>query len=154
MDVLFRSLERDQELKNSVEKGGRVTNDDEIKSSVEELDRVLGRNYEWVNLNPFLVLKLPVNATDEDVKQRYRKLSSLIHPDKMLGEERARFGFEQVKKAYTTLLNKQKKKQVIELIAKTHRLVKSRRKKLIGKGVPLETLGDEESAISLEVMKA
>lgn len=42
------------------------------------------------------------DATEEDIKQRYRKISSLVHPDKCRpGEqERARDAFEEVTKAY------------------------------------------------------
>ena len=50
------------------------------------------------------VLALPLlgDATEEDIKQRYRKISSLVHPDKCRpGEqERARDAFEEVTKAY------------------------------------------------------
>lgn len=73
----------------------------------QEIDRLLQRNFQWKNLNPFEVLQLPSNASEDDVKRQYKKvracrsaaaragcvahvamaagaqLSMLIHPDKV-----------------------------------------------------------------------
>ncbi len=43
-----------------------------------EVNRVLGA----FKLNPFEQLGLPFDATQEEAKRQYRKLSLLIHPDK------------------------------------------------------------------------
>lgn len=40
----------------------------------EIIDRLLQHNYQWKNLNPYYVLDLDIDATDEDIKQRYRKV--------------------------------------------------------------------------------
>ncbi len=43
-----------------------------------EVNRILGA----FKLNPFEQLGLPYDATQEEAKRQYRKLSLLIHPDK------------------------------------------------------------------------
>jgi hypothetical protein len=58
--------------------------------------RILGRHWEWRNLNPYYVLQLGVDATDEDIKLRYKKLSLKVHPDRLRDVPNAREAFEQV----------------------------------------------------------
>ena len=66
-----------------------------LGSGASQLDRLLQRNAAWINLNPFEVLLLPPDASDDDVKARFRKLSALVHPDKHAGdEERANAAFQ------------------------------------------------------------
>jgi DnaJ family protein C protein 8 len=65
-------------------------------TSQEQIDRVLQVNYQWKNLNPYDVLQLDIDATEEDIKLRYRKLSTLVHPDKCLTIDNAREAFEEV----------------------------------------------------------
>lgn len=77
-----------------------------LGTSSSNIDRLLQVNYEWKNLNPFNVMMLKVDANAEDVKLRYRKLSTLVHPDKNIGEERAKDAFDEVKKAYNVLKDK------------------------------------------------
>jgi Flp pilus assembly protein TadD len=62
-----------------------------------QVERLLARHHEWRNLNPYYVLQLGADATEEDIKQRYRKLSRMVHPDRLRDMENAREAFEQVK---------------------------------------------------------
>lgn len=50
------------------------------------MDRLLQTNYKWRNLNPFEVLQLPTDASEDDVKRRYKQLSMILHPDKLRTE--------------------------------------------------------------------
>lgn len=59
-------------------------------------ERITGRHSEWRNLNPYYVLGLGVDATEEDVKLRYKKLSLKVHPDRLRDVPNARDAFEQV----------------------------------------------------------
>ena len=59
-----------------------------------QIARIISPNYKWKNLNPYEVLMLDTDATPEDVKGRYRKLSTLVHPDKRQGIADAREAFE------------------------------------------------------------
>ena len=69
----------------------------DLGTAEEQADRLLQPNYQWKNLNPFYVLQLGIDATEEDIKQRYRKLSTRVHPDKLRGRENAREAFEEVR---------------------------------------------------------
>jgi hypothetical protein len=69
-----------------------------LGSGAAQIDRLLQRNHEWINLNPFEVLCLPLGVTSEDVKARFRKLSALVHPDKHPGDsDRANAAFQEVR---------------------------------------------------------
>lgn len=35
-----------------------------------QYERIMEKNYEWRNLNPYFVLQLDIDATEEDIKQR------------------------------------------------------------------------------------
>lgn len=39
-----------------------------------QIERLLQPHFEWINLNPFRVLMLDTDATEEDMKQHYRKV--------------------------------------------------------------------------------
>ena len=43
-----------------------------------QYDRIMEKNYEWRNLNPYFVLQLDIDATEEDIKQRYDIDSTFI----------------------------------------------------------------------------
>jgi len=75
----------------------------ELGTGMEQYTRLTAKNYEFRNLNPFTVLQLGTDATEEDIKQRYRKLSSRVHPDKLRDVDNARVAFEQVNAAYRRL---------------------------------------------------
>jgi DnaJ family protein C protein 8 len=72
-----------------------------------------------LNLNPYAVLQVPLNATDDEVKKSYRSLSRYVHPDKNIDDrERAQEAFEAVNKAYKMLTEPdvlEKCKQVVAI---------------------------------------
>ena len=68
----------------------------DLGDAMTQYERLMAKHYEWRNLNPYYVLQLDIDATDEDIKQRYRKLAAKLHPDKMRGVENARECFEEV----------------------------------------------------------
>ena len=66
-----------------------------------QCERLLASHHEWKNLNPYYVLQLDNDATVEDIKFRYKKLSLKVHPDRNRDIENARQAFEYVSsKAY------------------------------------------------------
>ena len=71
----------------------------------EQIARLLADNYQWRNLNPFLVLDLPHTATVDDIQRRYKALSLLLHPDKNQNEPKAQEAYDQVLKAKAMLLD-------------------------------------------------
>lgn len=58
-------------------------------------------------MNPYTELDLPVTATSEEIRQRYRTLAQMHHPDKGGDEEL----FKRIKLAYEILSNPIRRKQ-------------------------------------------
>jgi len=74
-----------------------------------------GKNYRYKEEpgadDPYTVLEIPKDATEEQIKTAYRKLANKYHPDKVLhlGEEfrnLAEKRFKEIQKAYKELVNK------------------------------------------------
>jgi tetratricopeptide (TPR) repeat protein len=126
----------------------------ELGSGPEQVARILSSNYTWKNLNPYYVLQLDIDATEEDIKYRYKKLSAKVHPDKLIGIENARDAFEEVKNAYNKLLDEDQKKVIILNIENIKNEVKQARRKLISKGTKESTLPNLEDEITKKTMKA
>ncbi|OQR99218.1 hypothetical protein ACHHYP_07219 [Achlya hypogyna] len=117
-----------------------------------QIKRILQPHYEWINLNPYFVLMLDTDATDEDIKQHYRKLSSMVHPDKC-PDPRARDAFEEIKKAHDQMVNEDRRKLVVLTIKNAIAEVeKERRKKL--KKFKVSQLPPIEELKEKAVMKA
>jgi hypothetical protein len=81
-------------------------------TAIQHIERLTGKNAfvlflsfsnsKWKNLNPYRVLMLPVTASNEDIRQRYLKLSGMIHPDKC-SHPGAREAFEAVRSSHEML---------------------------------------------------
>jgi DnaJ family protein C protein 8 len=126
----------------------------ELGTGPEQVDRILSSNYKWKNLNPYYVLQLDIDATEEDIKYRYKKLSAKVHPDKLIGIDNAREAFEEVKDAYNKLLDESQKKVIMLNIENVRSEVTEERRKLKLKGTKEDTLPNLEDEISKKTMKA
>lgn len=107
----------------------------DLGTSAELVERLATGHYQWFNLNPYRVLMLDIDATDEDIKNRYKKLSTKVHPDKLRDMENAREAFEEVKKAYQLLMDMEQRTKFIANIELVREELQKERKRLIGKGV-------------------
>lgn len=126
----------------------------ELGTGPDQVARILSSNYKWKNLNPYYVLQLDTDATEEDIKYRYKKLSAKVHPDKLIGIDNAREAFEEVKDAYNKLLDESQKKIIILNIENVKHEVIEERRKLKAKGTKESTLPSLEDEISKKTMKA
>src|SRR3989338_2505080 len=61
--------------------------------------------------NYYDVLGIQKNASVDDIKQAYRKMSKELHPDKHKGDKAAEQKFKEVNEAYEILGNAKKKQQ-------------------------------------------
>jgi hypothetical protein len=43
----------------------------DLGDAKEQYERLIAPHYEWKNLNPYFVLQLDIDATEEDIKNRY-----------------------------------------------------------------------------------
>eukprot|EP00606_Chrysophyceae_sp_TOSAG23-5_P000930 GSChrysophyteH2.ASY1.ANO1.1287.1 assembled CDS len=110
----------------------------ELGTGMEQYTRLTAKNYEFRNLNPFTVLQLGTDATEEDIKQRYRKLSSRVHPDKLRGVDNARVAFEQVNAAYRRLQDEGQRNVLVKNIETIRADIKRTYKAETSNGVSLE----------------
>ena len=124
-----------------------------LGTSAENVSRLTPTHAAFKNLNPYHVLMLDTDATKDDIKMRYRKLSTLCHPDKNGGTDEARKAFEYVKDAYNYLTKDKNRDKTILIIEGARNRVRDERKFKLSKGVDEATLGDLEEALEKEVMK-
>src|SRR3954469_11600614 len=59
----------------------------------------------------YAILGVPASATQEEIKKKYRSLAAKHHPDKNPNDPKAADTFKAISEAYTTLGDKDKRKQ-------------------------------------------
>ena len=111
------------------------------------------KHAQFKNLDPFRVLVLDTDATPDDIKNRYKKMSVLCHPDKNGGSDQAKQAFEAVKDAYARLSDEKKRDRTILVIEGARERCRQERAFKLSKGVDPDTLPPEEEALQKEVAK-
>ncbi|KUF83918.1 Heat shock protein sti1 [Phytophthora nicotianae] len=62
-----------EENANCIKKEEKEKPPVDFGTSDKQIERLLQPHFKWINLNPFGVLMLDIDATEEDMKQHYRK---------------------------------------------------------------------------------
>ncbi|KAJ3702916.1 hypothetical protein LUZ61_006621 [Rhynchospora tenuis] len=93
-----------------------------------EVQRILGS----FKLNPFEHLNLPFDASTDDVKKQYRKLSLLVHPDKCKHPQ-AKEAFGALAKAQQLLLDPQERGYILDQVTAAKEELRAKRKKELKK---------------------
>ena len=65
-----------------------------LGKGLDHVQRLTDKHANFKNLDPFRVLVLDTDATPDDIKNRYKKMSVLCHPDKNGGSDQAKTAFE------------------------------------------------------------
>uniref|UniRef100_A0A3Q2DA95 DnaJ homolog subfamily C member 8 n=1 Tax=Cyprinodon variegatus TaxID=28743 RepID=A0A3Q2DA95_CYPVA len=104
------------------------------------------------------VLQIDPEATDEELKKRFRALSILVHPDKNQDDpDRAQRAFEVVDKAYKLLLEPEQKKRAVDVIQAgkeyVEHMVKQKKKQLKKDGKPQDVEEDDPDMFRQAVYK-
>ncbi|CAB1441451.1 unnamed protein product [Pleuronectes platessa] len=112
---------------------------DSVLTNKQQIERLLRPGASYFNLNPFEVLQIDPEATDDELKKRFRALSILVHPDKNQDDqERAQKSFEAVDKAYKLLLDPEQKKRALDVVHAgkeyVEHMVKEKKKQLKKEG--------------------
>lgn len=112
---------------------------DSIYTSDKQISRLLRPGSSYANLNPFDVLLLEPEATIDEIKKQYKKLSILIHPDKNPDDrERSQAAFDTVTKAYKALSDEKTRAKALEVVEeakfKVEQNLEEKRKKLKREG--------------------
>ncbi|GAB4824598.1 hypothetical protein Ancab_007471 [Ancistrocladus abbreviatus] len=110
-----------------------------------ERDNEVVRILACFKLNPFEYLNLPFDASPEDVKKQYRKLSLLVHPDKCKHPQ-AKEAFGALAKAQQLLLDTQERDYIQSQVkaAKDELLVKWRKQLKKDTASKIKSLVDEK----------
>lgn len=90
---------------STLKKEGKRTMKQEIRDSEKQIERLFSQVWK----NPFDCLLLDRDATEDEIKKRYKLFSLALHPDKC-SHEQATEAFEIVKQAYQTLMSVEKRK--------------------------------------------
>lgn len=93
-----------------------------------ERDNEVVRVLSCFKLNPFEHLNLPFEASPEDVRRQYRKLSLLVHPDKCKHAQ-AQEAFAALARAQQLLLDPQERDYVVAQIRLARDELRAERKK-------------------------
>ncbi|XP_031400296.1 dnaJ homolog subfamily C member 8 isoform X1 [Punica granatum] len=113
-----------------------------------ERDNEVTRILSCFKLNPFEYLNLPFDASPEDVKKQYRKLSLLVHPDKCKHPQ-AKEAFGALAKAQQLLLDQQERDYILTQVNAAkglgHEELRAKRKKQLKKDTAskIKSLVDE-----------
>ncbi|XP_075995299.1 dnaJ homolog subfamily C member 8 [Genypterus blacodes] len=131
---------------------------DSVLTSKQQIERLLRPGASYFNLNPFEVLQIDPEATDDELKKRFRALSILVHPDKNQADvERAQKAFEAVDKAYKLLLEPEQKKRALDVIHAgieyVEHMIKEKRKQLKKDGKPLDIEEEDPEVFKQAVYK-
>ena len=107
-----------------------------------------------VHSSPFEVLLLEVDATEEDMKKRFRALSLLVHPDKC-NHPKADEAFHVIQKAFQEAKTHQVHEAYDEVRAEAQRRVAKRRKRenRQRRAAGEELLPVDEASMSKEVLE-
>ncbi|AWP21484.1 putative dnaJ -like subfamily C member 8 isoform 2 [Scophthalmus maximus] len=131
---------------------------DSVLTNKQQIERLLRPGASYFNLNPFEVLQIDPDATDDALKKRFRALSILVHPDKNQDDqERSQKAFEAVDKAYKLLLDPEQKKRALDVIQAgqeyVEHMVKEKKKQLKKDGKLLEVEEDDPEMYKQAVYK-
>uniref|UniRef100_A0A2K5LZB6 DnaJ homolog subfamily C member 8 n=1 Tax=Cercocebus atys TaxID=9531 RepID=A0A2K5LZB6_CERAT len=131
---------------------------DLVLTSKNQIERLTRPGSSYFNLNPFEVLQIDPEVTDEETKKRFRQLSILVHPDKNQDDaDRAQNAFEAVDKAYKLLLDQEQTKRALDVIQAgkeyVEHTVKERKKQLKKEGKPTIVEEDDPELFKQAVYK-
>lgn len=119
-------------------------------SAEVEVARLLQEHHAWVNLDPFLVLGLAPDAEEEEIKRHYRALSAVVHPDKC-SLPRASEAFEEVKRAYQTLKDEERRAACVQLYEEARVEALRTLRRLRKRGTAPEEMPDTEDEVARTV---
>ncbi|XP_056413272.1 dnaJ homolog subfamily C member 8 [Hyla sarda] len=131
---------------------------DSVFTPKQQIERLIRPGSSYFNLNPFEVLQIDPEVTDDDVKKRFRQLSILVHPDKNQDDpQRAQKAFEAVDKAYKQLLDPEQKKRALDVIQAgqeyIEHVVKEKKKQLKKEGKSVDVEEDDPEVFKQAVYK-
>ncbi|XP_022130739.2 dnaJ homolog subfamily C member 8 [Pieris rapae] len=122
---------------------------DSVLTPKQQIERLLRPGSTYFNLNPFEVLQVEPDASLDEIKKKYRRLSILVHPDKNMDDlERAQQSFEIVNRAWKTLENEDTRKKCLDIYQeakeRTEHMIEQKRKKQRKEGRTDEPIPEDD----------
>ena len=132
--------------------------DQKSKISKSEIDRII--TYKHTSfINPFDILNIPYNSTEEQIKRKFRSIAMIIHPDKCNIPE-ASDAFHILESAFKTLINPETKYNFKKIYLAAKERVEMNRKEINEqrkiKKLPLlpnDTIDDEIREMIIKINK-
>jgi len=131
---------------------------DKVLTSDQQIARLNRPGSKYFNLNPFDVLQVSHETSNEEVRKKYRKLSILVHPDKNPEDkERAQKAFDAVKKSWETLNSEKAREECLNVVQdakdRLDTKLKQKKKKLKKEGKSSEIPEDDSFTYQKELHK-
>lgn len=123
---------------------------DSVLTPKQQIERLLRPGSTYFNLNPFEVLQVEPEATLDEIKKKYRRLSILVHPDKNMDDlERAQQAFEIINRAWKTLESEETRKKCLDIYQeakeRTDHMIEQKRKKQKKDGRQSEGIPEDDA---------
>ena len=124
----------------------KLSRKDDKFNQEHQLDRLLNHTF----VNPYDILEVGPEASEPEIKKKYRMLSILVHPDKCR-HEKASDAFHLLEQAYKTLMDPDKRRMYQRVMREARERVECMRTKENQRrqGMGLEPLPDE--TLNMEV---
>ncbi|XP_023933782.1 dnaJ homolog subfamily C member 8 [Bicyclus anynana] len=136
---------------------------DSVLTPKQQIERLLRPGSTYFNLNPFEVLQVDPEASLDEIKKKYRRLSILVHPDKNIDDsERAQQAFEIINRAWKTLESEDTRKKCLDIYQeakeRTDHMIEQKRKKQrkenrMAEGIPEDDPDKYKHSIYVMTMK-
>ncbi|KAJ0178703.1 hypothetical protein K1T71_005478 [Dendrolimus kikuchii] len=136
---------------------------DSVLTPKQQMERLLRPGSTYFNLNPFEVLQVEPDASLDEIKKKYRRLSILVHPDKNMDDlERAQQAFEIVNRSWKTLENEDTRKKCLDIYQeakeRTEHMIEQKKKKQkkdnrTAEGIPEDDPDKFKHAVYVMTMK-
>lgn len=123
-DLLHELQEKEKELNKFIDNLENTNKNKNREDPEYHVNRLLNESL----INPYDVLELPPECNDFELKQKYKQLSLLVHPDKC-SHEKAADAFNMVDKAYKTLKDPEKRQIYIRIMREARERVEYERSK-------------------------
>ena len=114
----------DKEFQDFMADLKKVTSEDNKFTQDYQMQRLLGTTF----VNPYDILEVGAEASEEEVKKKFRMLSILVHPDKCR-HEKAADAFHLLEQAYKQLMDPEKRRIYQRVMREAKERVEYERKK-------------------------
>lgn len=115
---------QDKEFMDFMAEMKRLTKEDNKFTQDYQMQRLLGTTF----VNPYDILEVGAEASEEEIKKRFRMLSILVHPDKCR-HEKASDAFHLLEQAYKQLIDPEKRRIFQRVMREAKERVEYERKK-------------------------